>query len=173
MTEIHSQISQLEEKLSKALERSPTVEELSRASGIDVNDILEAQRSRDARLHYESLDCYSKDEFNHFETRTLSEVVPDHRYEDLLKLSEDREQISQALKDLGDKTRRIVEFVFFYDLSQKETACVLGLSEMGVSRAVHSALNKLKEALNDGAKSEKSPCKNETDSRKEKSPDPR
>ncbi len=147
LTEIHSQISQLEEKLSKAMERSPTVDELSRHSGISVSDILEAQRSRDVRLHYESLDCYTQDS-EVYEKRTLSDVVPDYKYEDLLKLSEDREQISQALKELGEKTRRIVEFVFFYDLSQKETACVLGVSEMGVSRAVHSALSKLKEAIN-------------------------
>ncbi|MEZ4543185.1 MAG: sigma-70 family RNA polymerase sigma factor [Cyanobacteriota/Melainabacteria group bacterium] len=147
LTEIHSQISQLEEKLSKSMERSPTVEELSKYSGIAVSDILEAQRSRDVRMHYESLDCYTSDHET-ADSRTLSDVVPDYRYEDLLRLSEDREQISQALKELGEKTRRIVEFVFFYDLSQKETACVLGVSEMGVSRAVHSALNKLKEVLN-------------------------
>lgn len=149
LTEIQSQIAQLEEKLSKALERSPTVNELSRHSGVSVSDILEAQRSRDVRLHYESLDCYTSDSGSEvFDTRTLSDVVPDYRYEDLLRLSEDREQISQALKELGEKTRRIVEFVFFYDLSQKETACVLGVSEMGVSRAVHSALSKLKDVLN-------------------------
>lgn len=159
LTEINSQISQLEEKLSKALERTPTVGELSKHSGISVNDILEAQRSKDARLHYESLDCYSDDN-EVFESRTLQEVVPDSKYEDLLKLSEDREQISQALKGLGEKTRRIVEFVFFYDLSQKETACVLGLSEMGVSRAVHSALSKLKEVVNnDEAKASKKKTK--------------
>jgi RNA polymerase sigma-B factor len=69
-------------------------------------------------------------------------------------MSEDKEVISQALKSLGEKTRQIVEFVFFYDLSQKETACVLGLSEMGVSRAIKSALQKLKETI-DSVESEK------------------
>jgi RNA polymerase sigma-B factor len=66
---------------------------------------------------------------------------------ELLKMSEDRELLTQALKNLGEKTRQIVEFVFFYDLSQKETACVLGLSEMGVSRAVHSGLKNLREVI--------------------------
>ena len=65
---------------------------------------------------------------------------------------EDREVISQALKRLGERTRQIIEFVFFYDLSQKETAYVLGLSEMGVSRAVHSALKKLREIMAQEAK---------------------
>lgn len=154
LTEIQSQISKLEESLSKEWERMPTVEELSKHSGIPVNEILEAQRSKNAKLHYESFDCYSQ-ENEKFDNRNLQEVVADYRYEDLLKLSEDREQISQALKELGEKTRKVVEFVFFYDLSQKETACVLGLSEMGVSRAVHSALKKLKKAVNpDDSKSQ-------------------
>jgi RNA polymerase sigma-B factor len=65
----------------------------------------------------------------------------------MFSASEEREVIVQALKRLGDRTRQIVEFVFFYDLSQKETAYVLGLSEMGVSRAVHSGLKRLREII--------------------------
>jgi RNA polymerase sigma-B factor len=73
-------------------------------------------------------------------------------YQDMLIASEEREIVSQALRRLGDRTRQIIEFVFFYDLSQKETASVLGLSEMGVSRAVHSAVKKLKDSMKAEAK---------------------
>lgn len=157
LTEINTQVSQLEEKLAKTLERSPTVEELSRYSGFSVEDILDAQQSRDARLHYESLDASGDDEERE-DRRALSEAVADRKYQELLRMSEDREVLSNALKGLGEKTRQIVEFVFFYDLSQKETAVVLGLSEMGVSRAVHSALSRLREILgNEGMKVESKP----------------
>lgn len=146
LTEMNSQLSQLEERLTRALSRSPSVHELSEHSGIAVPDILEAQQSWEARIHYESLDAGTDDD-ERDDKRCLSELVADRKYQDSLHASEDRELITQALKRLGEKTRQIVEFVFFYDLSQKETAYVLGLSEMGVSRAVHTALRKLKEIL--------------------------
>lgn len=145
LTEINGQVSQLEEKLTKMLNRVPTVQELSQYSGFTVAEILEAQQSWEARLHYESLDGSDEDERE--EHRGLSEVVADRKYQELLRLSEDRELLTQALKKLGEKTRQIVEFVFFYDLSQKETAVVLGVSEMGVSRAVHTALKRLKDII--------------------------
>lgn len=145
LTEINAQISQLEERLTKSLNRSPSVSELSAHSGFTVREILDAQQSWEARLHYESLDGAEDDDRD--DHRGLSEVVADRKYMELLKMSEDRELLTQALKNLGEKTRQIVEFVFFYDLSQKETACVLGLSEMGVSRAVHSGLKNLREVI--------------------------
>lgn len=146
LTEMNSQLAQLEERLTKLLDRSPTLAELAESSGYSVPDILEAQLSWDARIHYESLDANGEED-DRDEKRCLSETVPDKKYQDMLHASEERELVSQALKRLGERTREIVEFVFFYDLSQKETASVLGVSEMGVSRAVHSALKKLRDSL--------------------------
>lgn len=151
LTEMNAQVSQLEEKLTKQLNRTPTVQELADQSGFTVQEILEAQQSWEARIHYESLDATGEDD-DRDDKRSLSETVPDRRYQDMLIASEEREVVSQALKRLGDRTRQIIEFVFFYDLSQKETASVLGLSEMGVSRAVHSAVKKLKDSLKAEAK---------------------
>lgn len=146
LTEMNAQLAQLEERLTRELDRAPTVNELAAASGIAVSDILEAQQCWEVRSHYESFDS-SQDEEEREDRRSLSEMVADRKYQDLVHSAEDRELIMQALKRLGERTREIVEFVFFYDLSQKETATVLGLSEMGVSRAVHSALKKLKDIL--------------------------
>lgn len=146
LTEISTQVSQLEERLTKVYDRAPTLAELAKHSGFSQSDILEAQASREAHWRYESLDL-SLDDDERDSRRYLSDVVADFKGEELRSLSEDREQIMQALKTLGEKTRQVVEFVFFYDLSQKETACVLGLSEMGVSRAVHKALKRLREII--------------------------
>ncbi|HEY9733818.1 MAG TPA: sigma-70 family RNA polymerase sigma factor [Drouetiella sp.] len=151
LAEMNAQVVQLEEKLTKELSRTPTVQELSERSGFSVADILEAQQSWEARIHYESLDSTGEDD-DREDRRSLLETVPDRKYQDALSASEEREQISQALRRLGDRTREVVEFVFFYDLSQKETASVLGLSEMGVSRAVHGALKKLKDSMKAEAK---------------------
>jgi RNA polymerase sigma-B factor len=146
LTEINAQLVQLEEKLTRRFDRAPTVHELAEASGYSIPEILEAQQSWEARVHYESFDSHGEEEERE-DKRCLSELVADRRALESTLASEERELVMQALKRLGERTREIVEFVFFYDLSQKETATVLGLSEMGVSRAVHSALKKLRDIL--------------------------
>lgn len=146
LTEMNAQLTQLEERLTRQLDRAPTVQELAEKSGFSVSEILEAQQSWEARIHYESFDS-SFEEEEREDKRCLAEIVADKRVLDEQFASEDRELVTQALKRLGERTREIVEFVFFYDLSQKETATVLGLSEMGVSRAVHSGLKKLRDIL--------------------------
>lgn len=146
LTEMNAQVAQMEEKLTRKLDRAPTLQELSEHSGFSMQEILEAQQSWEARIHYESFDSNADDE-DREDRRALCELVADRKSLDSVHASEERELVAQALKRLGDRTREIVEFVFFYDLSQKETATVLGLSEMGVSRAVHSALKKLRELM--------------------------
>lgn len=146
MAEVNSQLLQLEEKLTRVLDHTPTVQELALHSGISVQDILEAQLSWEARSHYESIDSPSDDD-DRDDKRNLSELVPDRKYQESQRVREERELVTQALQRLGERNRQILEFVFLYDLSQKETASVLGLSEMGVSRALHSGLKKLKEII--------------------------
>jgi RNA polymerase sigma-B factor len=146
LNEINNHIAQLEEMLSRELQRAPTLAELSERSGYSVQEICDAQRSWDACFHYESFD--SRDEQDdRDDSRALSEMVADRKYQDFQLAEEDRELLIQALKCLGEKTRQIVEFVYFYDLTQKETAKKLGISEMGVSRAMRSAMTRLKDLL--------------------------
>jgi RNA polymerase sigma-B factor len=143
--EINSAIGHLEESLSRQLGRAPTITELSESSGIAPNEILAAQQSWDACSHYESLE--SNDDGGEEDHRSLNEMVPDRKYQDFQLAEEDRELIAHAVHKLSDKTSKIVQFVFFYDLTQKETARILGLSEMVVSRAVNSGLKSLKNIL--------------------------
>jgi RNA polymerase sigma-B factor len=48
------------------------------------------------------------------------------------------------MQQLERRTREILEFVFFYDLTQKETAERLGISVVTVSRRVKQGLQHLK-----------------------------
>lgn len=146
LNEISGKLSQLEEVLSREAEHSPTVQELSRRSGYSQDDVREARQSWDNCRHYESLESSEENDLSE-ERRCLAELIADRKHLDELNYSEDREIISQALVSLGENTKKIVEFVYFYDLTQKETANLLGVSEMGVSRSVRKALFKLKEVL--------------------------
>lgn len=145
LNEISTKIVHLEEQLTKELEHTPTVQEIADRSGFSVEDIREAQRSWEACSRYESLD--GSDDGEREDKRELAETVADKKHLEQVSHSDDSEVIRQALIGLGDRTRQIVEFVYFYDLTQKETAKLLGLSEMGVSRAVRSGLKKMKEIL--------------------------
>jgi RNA polymerase sigma-B factor len=146
LSEINSKISHIDEMLTRELDHAPTLEELADRAGCSPQEIREAQQSWEYCRHFESLDS-PDDKENREDCRALAELVPDKKYIDELKYSEDRELITQALVSLGDRTKKIIEFVYFYDLSQKETAKILGVSEMGVSRTIKKALQKLKDIL--------------------------
>jgi RNA polymerase sigma-B factor len=49
--------------------------------------------------------------------------------------------------NLEDRTRKVLEFVFLYDLTQKETAERMGISAVTVSRQVKKGLERLKKVM--------------------------
>jgi RNA polymerase sigma-B factor len=146
LNEISTRISQAEEMLTRELEHAPTPLEISARTGFPESDVREALASWEACNRYESLDASDESE-GRDDTRALCEMVADRRQLDEMSFSEEREVLGQALHKLGEKTREIIEFVYFYDLTQKEAAQLLGLSEMGVSRALKGAMKSLKEIL--------------------------
>lgn len=82
---------------------------------------------------------------------SLADLVPDPQYRSFQLAQEDAMRLQQALVDLEDRTRSILEFVFLQDLTQKEVADRLGISVVTVSRRVKKGLDSLKDSM---AKSE-------------------
>jgi RNA polymerase sigma-B factor len=145
LNEISTKISQAEEFLMQELEHAPTPREISARTGLSEAEVREALASWEACTRYESLDA--NDDDGREDTRALCEMVADRRQLDEVSFSEERQVLGQALNTLGEKTRQIIEFVYFYDLTQKEAAQIMGLSEMGVSRTLKGAMKTLKEIL--------------------------
>lgn len=77
----------------------------------------------------------------------LGDLVPDPHYRSFQLGQDDRLRLQQALSELEDKTRDILEFVFLKDLTQRETAEQLGISVVTVSRRVKKGLEILKETM--------------------------
>jgi len=73
--------------------------------------------------------------------------LPDPHYRSFQLCQEDRIRLQQALAQLEEKTRHILEFVFLKDLTQRETAEQLGISVVTVSRRVKKGLEILKETM--------------------------
>ena len=74
---------------------------------------------------------------------SLGDLLPDSRYRSFQLAQEDWLRLQQALSQLEQRTREVVEFVFLHDLTQKETAERLGISSVTVSRQIKKGLKHL------------------------------
>ncbi len=78
---------------------------------------------------------------------SLGELVPDAGYRSFQLAQEDQIRLQLALGKLEDGTRKVLEFVFLHDLTQKETAERMGISSVTVSRRVKKGLTSLKKLM--------------------------
>ena len=78
---------------------------------------------------------------------SLCDLVADPKHRSFHLVYEDRIRLQQALGELEDRTRNVLEFVFLHDLTQKETAKLLGISVVTVSRQLKKGLNLLKKSM--------------------------
>jgi RNA polymerase sigma-B factor len=130
------------DRLTLELGRSPTRAELADASGLDVEEVIEA---RQAFAGYEaaSLDAPAGG-LDEDDSSTTGDMlgVPEPGYE----LAEQWAAIEPALASLPERERIALRLRFFEDLTQSEIAKRLGLSQMHVSRILRAALDTLRRA---------------------------
>ena len=85
---------------------------------------------------------------NNLDTQmSLGDLVADPKHRSFHLVYEDRVRLQQALAELEDRTRNVLEFVFLHDLTQKETAKKLGISVVTVSRQLKKGLILLKKSM--------------------------
>ena len=105
---------------------------------------------QDIKLAYQNRKPLSLDVSvnNDVETQmSLGDLVADPKCRSFHLVYEDKVRLQQALGELEDRTRNVLEFVFLHDLTQKETAKVLGISVVTVSRQLKKGLNLLKKSM--------------------------
>lgn len=124
--------------------RKPTDAEVAAALEVSVEEWQEIKLAHLNRSPL-SLDAPMQDEDEG--ATCLGELVPDSKYRSFQLAQEDQIRVQQALAMLEKRTREILEFVFLYDLTQKETAERLGISAVTVSRRVKKGLDLLKEIM--------------------------
>ncbi|QLE59362.1 RNA polymerase sigma factor SigF [Nostoc sp. TCL26-01] len=78
---------------------------------------------------------------------SLGEMVPDNHYRSFQLAQEDQLRLQQALFQLEQRTREVLECVFLQDLTQKQVAEHLGISVVTVSRRVKKGLDLLKHLM--------------------------
>jgi RNA polymerase sigma-B factor len=141
---IQHQAAAATRELQLTLHRQPTDAELAEVLQIPVaewQEIKLAYRNRSPL----SLDAPMRDEEEG--STSLGDLMPDTQYQSFQLAQEDQLRLQQALVQLEKRTREVVEFVFLYDLTQKETAERLGISAVTVSRRVKKGLQSLQQLM--------------------------
>lgn len=119
-------------ELGAQLGRSPTLRELAGALGVDEEDVERGLRAEHAR-----------------EAVPIADDGPGEALADTEPLagSEDRMLLVRAMTALGDRERRIVFLRFHADMTEREIARAVGISQAQVSRLLASALTKLRDRI--------------------------
>ncbi len=124
--------------------RQPTNSEIAQYLKVSIKEW------QDIKLAYQNRKPLSLDVSvnNDLDSQTsLCDLVADPKYRSFHLVYEDRVRLQQALAELEDRTRNVLEFVFLHDLTQKETAKVLGISVVTVSRQLKKGVNLLKKSM--------------------------
>jgi RNA polymerase sigma-B factor len=125
------------EALAGELGRSPTVDELATRMRVSPEAILEARQAADTQVDH------SLDEPAHADAReSLAETLGGEDRE--LGRAERVAVLQSWLAELPERQREILRLRFDEDLTQREIAERLGISQVQVSRLVHRSLQHLR-----------------------------
>ena len=138
--ELKTQGNKVATNLRNKLNRQPTDQEIARELGISLKDWQEVKLAHRNREPI-SLDMSTNDQDDRC---TLGDSIPDHKYYSFQLAQEDKMRLQNALAQLEDGTRKVVEFVFLHDLTQKETAEKMGVSVVTVSRRIKKGISRMK-----------------------------
>ncbi|MDA0160198.1 sigma-70 family RNA polymerase sigma factor [Solirubrobacter ginsenosidimutans] len=135
--ELASRISRDSVVLQTELGRAATVAELAQRADGSVEQVLEALQAAAAR-HSVSLDR-SHIHGDGFDDRDL-EIASD---ETGFATAEDAIVLADLMRDLTSREQWVLRLRFREDLTQSEIGEIVGISQMHVSRTIHTALERL------------------------------
>ena len=125
------------EAITKETGVAPNLEQLAERCGISV---LEAAEALEAQSPVQSF----SDEIGGDGELTLGETIP---AEDAIEPPQEMIALIESLSSLPPLWRRIVTLRYYRDLSQKETARLLGLTQVKISREEKKIFTYLREKL--------------------------
>lgn len=129
-------ISTKRSKLMNLLGREPTVQELSRQTGIDVEEIAMIEN---AMSSVESIQ-----QPNGEDGFTLENVLTDTESEDRLI---EKMALRQAISQLPERERNVIQLRYFHGLTQERVARLLSVSQVQISRIEKKAIGRLRELI--------------------------
>ena len=129
-------VRQRRQELSQRLGRDPTLSELADATGLEPEDIASAETA--------SMSVASLQEESGEEGFSLESVLGDDGIEDELV---ERLTLRQTIEQLPERERSVILLRYYKNLTQEQSARVLGVSQVQISRIERRAVARLREQL--------------------------
>lgn len=145
LQELQPKVSKARQVLSNVENKEISTKEIAEFLKIDeekIQQVFEMEKSANAI----SLDQQIQSEDSN--SRTIGEQLEDKKYLTFQLAQEDKIMLQDAIKDIKDQSREVIEYAFYQDLSQTEIAQKMGISQMQVSRKIKGALKELWDILN-------------------------
>lgn len=143
LQELMTKVRKAEQQLSNELNREATQEEVANQLNISISKLSEV-KELEKTIFYLSLD----QKFDSESALPTLEKLADKKYYSFQLAQDDRILLGDAMSNIKDQSRQVIEFAFYQDLTQTEIAKHLGISQMQVSRRLKKALKELWETLN-------------------------
>ena len=125
------------EEFVKSNSREPKMSELCEACGLSSDEIVEC-------LDATSPVCSLQDQIGD-DGMTIEAVTPSQECE--IEKTTDLIALSEAVGKLDEQSRKIIALRFYRELSQQQTAKILGITQVKVSREEKRIFEKLKKTL--------------------------
>ena len=123
-------------KLALALNREPTILEISRETGLSSEEIAMAETATAATESIQK-ECGE-------EGFTLENVLTDTESEEQML---EKIALRQAISQLPQRERMVVQLRYFHCLTQQRVAAILNISQVQVSRIEKKAMSQLRQFL--------------------------
>lgn len=141
--ELGPKIKTTVEDLTTQLHRSPRVDEIAEALEVSEEEVLEAMEMGKS---YQALSVdHSIEADSDGGTVTLLDIVGNE--DDGFEKVNQRLVLEKVLHVLSEREKKIIQYTYLENMSQKDAGDKLGISQMHVSRLQRRAIKKLQEAI--------------------------
>lgn len=137
--ELAVKINEVSESYEKKFGSSPSVSELSKLTGYSSEDIIFALNSSES---VSSLDSLINDEKNSERILKIRDEKADFEEKTINRIN-----LSRIIGTLKPKERQVLTFRYFSNLTQKQTAEKLGVSQVQISRIEKNVLDKIRKMM--------------------------
>jgi RNA polymerase sigma-B factor len=132
-------VDRVASELTAQLDRAPTTAELSRATGVDEERLLEAIQASSARSALSLQMPVGQDGSSTIEEQIGSD-------DGGITGAETQAVLDDLLTTLAPREREILRLRFEEDMTQAEIGAIVGVSQMQISRIIRQALARLRDA---------------------------
>jgi RNA polymerase sigma-B factor len=141
--ELNVKLGRVVDELTGKLGRSPSVDELAKATHSSAEQVVEALDSSRAYSTI-SLSAPGPDDSDEEGGDPLEHLGEEDKG---YQLAEERQLLREGFKELGDRERQILHMRFFLGLTQSDIAERVGISQMHVSRLIRQSIDQVRERL--------------------------